>query len=296
VIKPENDDMDKLFQVVILLRPKEWVKNIFVFAPLFFTPHLLTATSFVRVLLGALIFSLVASSVYALNDIKDYQADRLHPLKKNRPIASNRVSVRLAGFIFVVLSIVSLVAAFFLSHTFFNYLLAYYVINIAYCFTLKYIAIIDVYCVAAGFILRVISGAVLINVTPSIWILMCAGLLSLFLALAKRRDDIVRHLDSAHRKSIAGYNKAFIDSSIVIVLSGLFIAYTIYCGLSISTLHLGTAHFYWTVPLVLLGILRYLQLMLVEEKSGSPTHLLLSDLFLLLTVAIWAILSAILMY
>lgn len=288
--------MDKLLQIAALLRPKEWIKNIFVFAPLFFTPHLLTATSFLRVLLGAVIFCLVASSIYALNDINDYEADRLHPLKKNRPIASNLISARLAGYIFAALSIVGLISAFFLSRAFFNYLLAYYVINIAYCFTLKYIAIIDVYCVAAGFILRVISGSVLINVTPSIWILMCAGLLSLFLALAKRRDDIVRHIDIAHRKSIAGYNKAFIDSSIVIVLSALFIAYTIYCSLSISTLHLGTAHFYWTVPLVLLGILRYLQLMLVEEKSGSPTHLLLFDPFLLSTVISWAVLSAILMY
>lgn len=282
--------------ILRLLRPKDWSKNIFLFAPLFFTPALFHFPELMRILCGAIIFSIVASSIYILNDLKDRTADLLHPTKKLRPIASNQVSVTAARCLCIILGVIGFISAAFLSQVFFTVLLIYYVINIAYCAGLKRIAIIDVYCVAAGFILRVIAGAELIHVTPSIWILMCTGLLALFLALAKRRDDIVHHMTFAHRESIRGYNLVFIDASIAITLSALLIAYTIYSTLDIAEVHLGTAHFYWTVPLVLFGILRYLQITLVEEKSDSPTRLLFTDKFLLSTVIAWCVLSAILIY
>jgi len=279
-----------------LLRPKDWIKNLFLFAPLFFTPTLFHYPEVIRILIGAIIFSITASSIYILNDLKDRAADLLHPQKRFRPIASNQISVTLARWLCILLSMIGLIAAALLSQTFFTVVLIYYIINIAYCAGLKRIAIIDVYCVAAGFILRVIAGSELIHVTPSIWILMCTGLLALFLALAKRRDDIVHHMTYVHRESIRGYNLVFIDASIAITLSALLIAYTIYSTLDIAEVHLGTTHFYWTVPLVLFGMLRYLQITLVEEKSDSPTRLLFTDKFLLGTVIMWFVLSAILIY
>ena len=245
---------------------------------------------------GAILFCIIASSIYILNDLNDCVADRLHPIKSARPIASGQVSVKAAQLLFVLLSVISLLAAFTLSVSFFWIVLIYYLVNIAYSLGLKSIAIVDIYCLATGFILRVIAGAVLIHVTPSVWILMCTGLLALFLALSKRRDDIVHHMDEAHRKSIRGYNIIFIDTSIAITLSALLIAYTIYTTLNMTEQHLGTAHFYMTVPLVLFGILRYLQITLVEEKSGSPTTLLYSDKILLLVTVTWVIVSAGLMY
>lgn len=278
------------------LRPADWVKNIFLFAPLFFTPSLFSLSAYALVLTGVVIFCAISSSIYILNDLKDRAADQLHPQKKYRLIAAGHISVRTATVVFFILSVCGLAAGVMLSREFFIILLFYYLLNLAYCFYLKRVAIIDVYCIATGFVLRVMAGAALIHVTPSIWILICVGLLALFLGLAKRRDDVVNDLDEAHRKSIRGYNLIFIDTALAMILSALFIAYTIYTTLSFVALHLTTKHFYLTVPLVLLGALRYLQITLVEKKSGSPTSLLYTDRFLLLTVLSWVILSAILIY
>lgn len=276
--------------LIRLLRPHDWIKNIFLFAPLFFTPALFHIPEIITVLFGAILFSLTASSIYILNDINDAQADKLHPQKKSRPIASGDIKKSTAIILFLILALVSLFSAYFLSPTFCFILSSYFMLNIFYCFWLKHVAIIDIYCIAAGFVLRVMAGAVLIFVTPSAWILLCTGFLALFLALAKRRDDLVHRIDKRHRESMRGYNIIFIDTCIAIVLGALLIAYTIYTTINI------TDHFYWTIPIVLLGILRYLQITLVEERSGSPTMLLYQDKFLLSTVVVWIIVSAVLMY
>lgn len=285
----------KLIPIIKLLRPKEWIKNIFVFAPLFFTPSLLFQ-HFLLVLFGAILFCFTASSIYILNDLVDYNADQLHHIKKNRPLCKKHVSFRLALFLFFFLSAFSLVLCFLLSFSFFIVIGIYYLLNISYCYALKRIPIIDVYCISAGFILRVIAGAKLIHVNPSIWILICTGLLALFLALGKRRDDFICGLDSKHRESMKGYNIAFIDTSIIIIISALFISYAIYTVLDVSISHLGTQYYYLTIPLVLLGILRYLQIILVEKHSGSPTNLLITDKFLLLSVLGWILMNIILLY
>lgn len=288
--------MKSLSLFIQLIRPKEWVKNVFLFAPLFFTPALFHIEQTYLVLIGVILFSIVASSIYILNDLKDSEADRLHPIKKRRPISSGKINSKTARLFFVIFSVIGLVGSALLSPTFFLVIIIYYLINVAYCFWLKHISIIDIYCVAAGFILRIVAGAVLINVIPSVWILMCTGLLALFLALAKRRDDLVSHVDETHRVSMRGYNLNFIDISMVMVLSTLFIAYTVYTTSNFPEINLGTTHFYWTVPIVLLGILRYLQITLVEKKSGSPTELVFTDRFLLCTLFVWLIFSTALIY
>src|SRR3989338_6335377 len=228
-----------------LLRPADWIKNIFVFAPLFFAHEFFNANKFLIVFYGAVLFSIIASSIYALNDYKDLVADRMHPTKCKRPVASGDITPKAAVTVFVVLAAIGLLAALNLSTDFFVVTAFYFLINIAYCFYLKNIAIIDVYCIAAGFILRVIGGAVLLSIEPTLWIILCVGLLALFLGLAKRRDDFIG-----------------------IVLGALFVFYVIYTTQPANVADLGTAHFYVTAPLVLLGILRYLQLTLVEEKSA----------------------------
>ncbi|PIZ04158.1 MAG: prenyltransferase [Gammaproteobacteria bacterium CG_4_10_14_0_8_um_filter_38_16] len=288
--------MDTFFSLIRLLRPADWIKNIFLFAPLFFTPSLFHFPEVSIVFLGAVIFSVNASAIYVFNDIRDRVTDCSHPQKKWRPIACGKISLLTAYIVFVILSAGSLIAAVYLSHLFFVILLGYYLLNILYSYFFKKIAIIDIYCIAAGFILRLLAGAALINVQPSVWILMCTGLLALFLAFAKRRDDVVHHFGVSHRESIKKYNLIFIDTSISIILGALLIAYTIYTTQAATASHLDTRHYAWTVPLVLLGILRYLQITLVEEKSGSPTRLLCTDRFLLGTTIAWVILSAMLMY
>ena len=282
-----------MFNLIRLLRPHDWIKNIFLFAPLFFTPALFHTPEIITVLFGAIIFSFNASSIYVLNDLRDANTDKLHPQKKSRPIASGRIKKPNAIILFFILAFISLFASYFLSPPFCLIVFIYFMLNVGYCFWLKHIAIIDIYCIAAGFVLRVIAGSVLISVTPSAWILLCTGLLALFLALAKRRDDLVHRIDESHRESMRGYNIVFIDTCIAIVLGALLIAYAIYTTISTA---INAEHFYWTVPIVLLGILRYLQITLVEERSGSPTMLLYSDTFLLSTIVVWIIVSAILMY
>lgn len=279
-----------------LLRPLDWIKNSFVFAPLFFTPHLVTMETVSIVFLAFLIFCLAASSIYILNDVVDYEFDRLHEHKMNRPIASDQVSLSRAKILFVALSLVSLIAAYYLQWAFFISVLVYYVLNIAYCVYFRAVSIIDICIIAAGFVIRVCAGAFIIQVFPSEWLLLCTGLLALFLGLGKRRDDVVRNMNALHRKSLQGYNLPFIDASITVVLSALFIAYMTYSTLESTVLHLGTKHFYYTVPIVLIGIFRYLQITLVEQRSGSPTELLCKDRVLSSIVLCWILLTVLLVY
>lgn len=288
--------MDYHLALFRLLRPQDWVKNIFVFAPLFFSKNLFQVPEIAHVFMGVVLFCLTASSIYVLNDLLDCMSDRLHPIKQYRPIASKKVSSSAATTLFFILSVCGLLGALILSTPFLIVLMTYYFINIAYCFVLKNIAIIDVYCVATGFILRVVAGAELIHVIPSVWILICTGLLALFLAFAKRRDDFVQRLTATHRESNRGYNIHFIDTTISILLGALLIAYSIYTTQDEAFERLGTTHFYWTIPFVLFGMLRYLQITLVDERSGSPTTLLLTDKLLLGAVLGWILMSAVLIY
>src|SRR3990167_5984124 len=203
--------MESLTSFILLVRIKDWIKNIFLFAPLFFTPTLFHFSDLALVFIGAILFGATASSIYILNDINDAATDRLHPTKKNRPIADEKITITTAYLFFFILSVIGLVGSALLSIHFFLAVIIYYVINIAYCIWLKHIAIIDIYCIASGFVLRVIAGAALINVAPSVWILMCTGLLALFIALAKRRDDLITEVNEAHRISMRGYHVHFID-------------------------------------------------------------------------------------
>lgn len=282
--------------LVRLARPKQWVKNAFVVAPLFFTPAALTAANALAVALAVLAFSLGASAIYVLNDYCDRDADRLHPVKRARPIAAGLVPPGAALFYAAVLALAAAAVAAALPRAFQGILLLYLALNLAYSLKLKHVSLLDVLIVAMGFVLRVEAGAAAAGIQATVWILVCTGLLALFLALAKRRDDLTADLDVAHRKALDGYTLGFVDTALAVVLGALLVSYLMYT--TDASLHgrYGTDKLYVTAPFVVAGILRYLQIALVEKRAGSPTDVALSDRFILVCVLGWIAVFGYLIY
>ena len=210
----------KLPPLLKLLRMHQWIKSGFIAAPLFFTPSAVNPQTVTLAALGILAWSLMASAIYILNDWRDVDSDRKHPTKCNRPLAAGTVSLKLAFAVMIALFSCGFGLALYLSPGFASFMAVYGVINLAYSLRLKHIAVIDVMCIAMGFVLRVEAGAVLVGVQTSAWIVILSGLLALFLGFAKRRDDIVKMLNSEHRKSLDGYSRSFIDTVMAITLGG----------------------------------------------------------------------------
>ena len=279
-----------------LLRPEQWVKNLFIVAPLFFTPPALSLATAATVAGGVLAFCLLASAIYIVNDYRDREADRNHPTKARRPLAAGTVSPSVAFALLFALLISGFAIALWLSPGFAAVGAAYVALNLAYSFWLKHVAIVDVLVIALSFALRVLAGNVLIAVEPSGWILIVSALLALFMALAKRRDDLVKSLDGQHRRSLAGYTEPFLDTAIAVVLGALLVAYMIYTTDQDVMAELGTQRLVYTVIFVIAGVLRYLQITLVEHRSGSPTELALTDRFLIATAVLWAVTLAALIH
>jgi 4-hydroxybenzoate polyprenyltransferase len=286
---PEIVRARSLEPVARLLRPHQWIKNLFVAAPLFFTPEAVSTEAVLRVLAGIACFCLLASAVYVMNDYADREADSRHPVKCLRPIACGEVSLATARLLLAGLLAVGMVASFTLSVAFGALAALYFVQNLAYSLGLKNLSIVDVLVITLGFVIRVYAGAVLIGVVPSAWIIVCTGLLALFLALGKRRDDLVRSLDDGHRRSLEGYSKHFLDTAISITLGALLVSYITYTTDETVMVRFGSQGLFLTVPFVVAGIFRYLQIVLVEERSGSPTKIVTSDPFLIGCLALWAL-------
>jgi len=282
--------------MLTLIRPRQWIKNVFVAAPLFFTPDKVSPSTVLTVLGGIVMFSLAASAVYCLNDLRDREADRSHPVKRSRPLASGAVSPGAAVMLMVLLAGGGLAGAFSLGPRVLAVIAAYLLLNVAYSLYLKKVAIIDVLIVAFGFVLRIEAGALLIGTEPSAWILIVTGLLALFIALAKRRDDVVRDMGAEHRKSLDGYSRQFLDTSIMAVLSMLLVSYLIFTTDEAVMERLGTHRLYFTAPFVIAGVLRYLQLTVVYERSGSPTDLVYRDAGLQISIAGWLATFAFILY
>lgn len=280
-----------------LARPRQWVKNAFVAAPLFFTPPAWAPAPAAAVGLTIILFCLLASAAYVINDYADREADRHHPVKCKRPIASGEVAPGAA----LVLAALLLAGAAalgvgFLPEAVWPIAFLYFALNLLYSFWLKHVAILDVLIVSAGFVLRVEAGAAAIDVEPTVWIVICTGLLALFLAIAKRRDDIAKVMSQSHRPSLAGYNLRFIDTALAMILGALLVSYLIYTTDHAVIARYGTDKLYLTTPFVVAGVLRYLQITLVEERSGSPTDIALTDPFLIVTVLGWIAVFGVLIY
>ena len=282
--------------VIRLLRPHQWLKNAFVAAPLFFTPEKLSAAAVGRVCLGLIAFCAVSSAVYIFNDALDREADRAHPLKRLRPLAAGTVSLPAALAVMAGLLVAGLGLALWLAPGFAAVVTLYLLVNAAYSLGLKHLSVVDVMAIALGFVLRVYAGGILIDVRPTVWIIACTLLLALFLALAKRRDDLVKGVGGEHRQSLDGYTLGFVDTSIGVVLSALLVSYLLYTAAPENIRRYHTDQLYWTAPFVIAGILRYLQITLVEERSGSPTLVALTDRFLLIAMAGWVVVFAWLIY
>jgi 4-hydroxybenzoate polyprenyltransferase len=285
-----------LAALIRLARPKQWVKNAFVAAPLFFTPAALTAPNLWAVILAIAAFSLGASAIYVVNDYCDREADRLHPKKRLRPIAAGQVPPSAALIYAAILAAAALAIAATLPPKFLGVLVFYLVLSLAYSLKLKHVSLLDVLVVAMGFVLRVEAGSAAIAVPATVWILVCTGLLALFLALAKRRDDLTADLGTDHRKSLDGYTLGFVDTALAVILGALLVSYLIYTTDETVMAKYCTERLYMTAPFVVAGVLRYLQIALVEKGSGSPTDIALSDRFIVVCVLGWIAVFGYLIY
>lgn len=272
------------------MRPRQWPKNALVYVALFFDGKLTDPDSFLRTTSAFILFCMMSSAVYIMNDLVDIEKDRQHPTKRNRPLASGELSPPLAGGVAVILAGISLVAGFLLSPAFTVILLTYLVIQIAYTFALKNIVLLDVMTVSAGFILRIAAGVAVIHVERfSPWLYVCTGLLALFLALGKRRHELNLLGEEAgnHRSILYEYNLDLIDRLNGIVTTSAFVAYSLYTflaeGLPPNNLMM------LTIPFVLYAIFRYLYLIHIRHEGGAPEEIFLKDRPMQITLGLYSI-------
>jgi 4-hydroxybenzoate polyprenyltransferase len=272
-----------------LIRPKDWAKNLFLFIPLFFAGEIFDLTKIMEVFLGVLAFSFVASSIYIINDYRDMEDDKKHPVKSKRPLASGAVSPPVALLICFLLLVAGFSLAWFIKEKFVFVLAIYFIINLGYSFGLKNISILDVFLVAIGFVLRIKAGSVISLVPLSEWIVIMVFLLALFMAIGKRRDDILLKLSSGTdmRKSIKGYTLDYLNIQLALVSAVIIVAYFMYTMSDEVEIRLGTHRLYYTCVFVLGGILRYLQIIYVSADSGSPTKILYKDRFIQIILLLW---------
>ncbi|MCB9521856.1 MAG: decaprenyl-phosphate phosphoribosyltransferase [Myxococcales bacterium] len=261
------------------LRPHQWVKNAFVFAALVFSRNLTNADAGLRSLLAFAAFSFVASAIYLVNDVADYERDRVHPKKSKRPIAAGQVKRPTALVMSALLAPLGLGAAWWLNPATGATITVYGVMNLAYSFGLKHVVLLDVFIIALGFLLRVSVGAFAIEVGISPWLLICTFFIALFLAFCKRRHELVSLGDdaAAHRGILAEYSTPFIDKMISALASMTVMSYALYTIDPRVSQRLGTDGLVLTVPLVLFGVFRYLYLVHQHQKGGSPTEIVLTD-------------------
>jgi decaprenyl-phosphate phosphoribosyltransferase len=269
-----------------LLRVHQWVKNSFLFFPIFFAGDFNNIPKLILVGYGFIAFCLVASSIYILNDYRDIEADKLHPEKSKRPLASGAVSKPVALLLFFVFIVLGLSIAYSISLNFLWVTLVYFVLNLGYSLGLKHISILDILIVASGFLLRTVAGGVIAEVPISEWLMIMVFLLAVFLALAKRRDDILLSLESGKviRKASASYNMEFVNAGLTMLMAVILVSYIMYTISDEVTSRLHTEHLYGTTIFVMAGLMRYLQITIVENKSGSPTRVLYKDRFIQLTL------------
>ena len=273
---------------VLSLRPRQWAKNLFVFAGLIFSQSLFSPLVW-PALAAFVIFCALSGAVYVFNDLADLEKDRLHPAKRNRPIARGALPVPAAAALGVGLLAGSLIAAAFLPLGFGLTAAAYAALLIAYSIWLKHIVIVDVLTVAVGFVLRAVAGAEAIAVEISGWLVICTILIALFLALGKRRHEYrtLRGEAAAHRPILAEYSESFLDQMVAVVTASTVTAYALYTMSPETVAKFNTRLLPVTLPFVLYGIFRYLYLLYRRELGGNPSDLLLNDRALLVNTGLW---------
>ena len=279
-------------KTLLLIRPQQWIKNGFVLIPMFFGGRLMNVDDAIASVVTFFAFSFVASAIYCFNDIIDVEADRRHPVKCHRPIASGAVSVPTAYALMVILTLLSALLLFFLPQRAgetAGIVAFYFLLNMAYCLWLKRHAIIDVCTVAFGFVLRILAGGMACDVAVSNWLVLMTFLLALFLSFAKRRDDVLRMNETGEppRRNTIRYNITFVNQAITITGTVTLVCYIMYTVSPEVVSRFHAPYLYLTSIFVLVGLLRYMQLTVVDEVSGDPTKILLRDRFTQAIVVAW---------
>jgi 4-hydroxybenzoate polyprenyltransferase len=282
-----------------LLRPAQWLKNVFLFAPLIFSKHLFEGPYFWREVLAFICFCLVSSIVYIINDFTDREADKLHPLKRNRGLASG--SLRSVDAVVIILLLLAFVICFipYLSVQFWYTIVLYGFLNIAYSFWLKQIVIVDVFIIAAGFMLRVLAGVFAIEVVISSWLILCTLFVSVFLAVSKRRGELMLSVSTdsyGSRPVLKQYDVAFMDQMMTVAASGMAISYALYTVAERTVSIFRTESLIFTTIFVLFGVFRYLFLMRGRKTDDNPMHLLLSDAPLMINILLWFLACVFIIY
>ncbi|PKM82478.1 MAG: decaprenyl-phosphate phosphoribosyltransferase [Firmicutes bacterium HGW-Firmicutes-14] len=282
-----------LYLLITTMRPKQWTKNLIIFAGVIFAQKIFQDAYLLKTFYGFILFCLLSGSVYIINDIIDIDKDRAHPVKRNRPLASGQLGVLPAAVFVTFTGLGSLAGAFLVNRYFGAVALAYFLLTFLYSLKLKNIVIIDVLTIAFGFIFRAMAGVVIISVDISPWLLVCTFLLALFLALTKRRHELVL-LDEnarAHRKILEEYEPEMLDQMISVVTSSTVMAYSLYTFTAGHSIYLMA-----TIPFVVYGIFRYQYLVHRKDVGGSPETALLKDTPMLVNVLLWVITSALILY
>lgn len=284
--------------ILLQIRAHQYVKNLFIFLPLFFAARITEFELLAHAAVAFVAFCLTASAVYTFNDLRDLKEDRLHPKKKNRPVASGAISISQAVVLMVLLFVAGFALMASLSLHAVGILAAYTIINLAYSIKLKHVAILDVAIIAAGFVLRLFIGSAVTDIPLSMWIVVITFLLALFMALAKRRDDVLIFEDTGQktRRVIDGYNLRFLDTAMAIMASVVIVAYTMYTTSPEVVARIHSQYLYLTSLFVILGVMRYLQIAFVLKDSGSPTKIVLKDRFMQATLVGWALTFAVILY
>ena len=288
-------------KTLLLIRPQQWIKNGFVLIPMFFGGRLLNADDVIASVVTFFAFSFAASAIYCFNDIVDVDADRRHPVKCHRPIASGAVSVPTAYALMAVLALLSALLLFLLPQRAgetAGIVAFYFLLNMAYCIWLKRHAIIDVCTVAFGFVLRILAGGMACDVAVSNWLVLMTFLLALFLSFAKRRDDVLRMNETGEppRRNTIRYNLTFVNQAITITGTVTLVCYIMYTVSPEVVSRFHAPYLYLTSIFVLVGLLRYMQLTVVDEVSGDPTKILLRDRFTQAIVVAWIMVFLLIIY
>ncbi|MCX7833468.1 MAG: decaprenyl-phosphate phosphoribosyltransferase [Ignavibacteria bacterium] len=289
----------KILKLLELLRPKQWIKNLFIFAPLLFAGELLHFEIMIKSLIAFFAFCGTSSIVYIINDILDREADKVHKEKKFRPIASGEVSIKNALLLASILLVITIILSSKQNVYFWFILLIYFFLNILYSIWIKHIVILDLFFISAGFMLRVIAGAVAIWVPLSSWMILTTIFISLFLAISKRRAELVQGDEEnviKQRRVLYHYDTVFLDQMNTIAATGTIICYALYTvsEKAVTTFH--TENLIYTTPFVIYGIFRYLYLIHIKKLGENPANILTKDLPLIINALLWFVISVLIIY
>jgi 4-hydroxybenzoate polyprenyltransferase len=289
-----------IINLLKLARPKQWIKNLFVFAPVLFSGHVFDPNYLLTAISAFIVFCLVSSSVYVINDIMDVESDRVHPKKKFRPIASGEVSIKQA-IIYAVILLVPVAASFFFERTIFSFIiLLYFITNLIYSLWIKSVVLLDVFFISFGFMLRVLGGAACISVVVSSWMILTTIFISLFLAISKRRGELSQAVNTENlerqRKVLKDYSVQYADELNTIAAAGTIISYALYTVSERTITTFGTDKLIYTTPFVIYGIFRYMYLIHQKNMGESPTTMVTKDIPIMLNVFLWFIVCIIIIY